>query len=81
MIKIGKETKLKPGEAIKKAVDFFGPKGYGLTVKDECETSATFEGAGGSVAVSACDSKKGSSVDIEAVEWEIQAKEFMSKLK
>ncbi len=81
MIKIGKESKLKPGEAVKKAVEFFGPKGYGLVVKDECDTSATFEGSGGSVVVSACESEKGSSVDVEAVEWEIQAKEFLSKLK
>lgn len=81
MIKIGKESKLKPGEAIKKAVDFFGPGGYGLEVKDECETSATFQGAGGSVVVSACENENGSTVDVEAVEWEIQAQEFMSKLK
>ena len=81
MIKIGKESKLTPGEAVKKAVEFFGPKGYGLAVKDECDTSVTFEGGGGSVVVSTCASEKGSSVDLEAVEWEIQAKEFLSKLK
>lgn len=81
MLKIAKESKLAPGEAIQRSVTFFGPKGYGLKVTDECDTSASFQGGGGSVIVSACPSKKGSSVDVEAVEWEIQAKEFLSRLK
>jgi hypothetical protein len=81
MLKIAKESKLVPAEAIKRAVAFFGPKGYGLKVVDECDTSASFEGGGGSVVVEACESKKGSSVDVQAVEWEIQAREFLSRLK
>lgn len=81
MLKIGKESKLKPEEAIKKAVDFFGPGGYGLEVEDEGNCCSVFKGGGGSVRVSAYESGKGSTVDVEAVEWEVQAKEFMSKLK
>ena len=60
---------------------FFGPKGYGLEVKDEGTCCVTLEGGGGSVHISATASKKGSSVDIESVEWDYQTKEFLSKLK
>ena len=81
MIKLAKESKLAPAEAIKQAVAFFGPKGYSLKVVDECDTSASFEGGGGSVIVEACENKGGSSVDVQAVEWEIQAKDFIAKLK
>ena len=46
---------------------FFGPKGYGLEVKDEGNCCAEFEGGGGSVYISAAASKKGSTVDFESV--------------
>ena len=81
MLRIAKESKLKPEEAVKRAVDFFGPGGYGLKVTDEGNCCATLEGGGGHVSVSAAAAKKGSSVELEAVEWEIQAQEFMTKLK
>jgi hypothetical protein len=81
MLKIGKESKLKPEEAVQRAIDFFGPGGYGLEVKDEGNCCAVFKGGGGSVRVSAAETRKGSSVDVEAVEWEVQAREFLSKLK
>jgi hypothetical protein len=81
MLKIGKESKLKQEEVIKRAVDFFGPKGYGLDVRDESGSHATFEGGGGHVEVSATPGKKGSAVDVESVEWDYQAKQFIEKLK
>ncbi len=80
MIKVSKESKLKPKEVIKRAVDFFGPKGYGLELKEEDKCNAYLEGGGGSVRVSAATTKKGSSVDVEAVEWEYQSKEFLGKI-
>jgi len=80
MLKVGKESKVKPEEAIKRAVAFFGPKGYGLEVKDEGNCCVTFEGGGGSVHVSATASKKGSSVDIESVEWDYQTNKFLEKI-
>jgi hypothetical protein len=80
MIKVSKESKLKPKEVITRAVTFFGPKGYGLELRDEDKCNAYFEGGGGSVRVTAATSKKGSSVDIEAVEWEFQAKNFLEKI-
>ena len=81
MIKISRESKVKPQEAIKKAVAFFGPGGLGLELKEEDSCNAYFEGGGGSVKVMAATGKKGSSVDIESVEWDYQAKQFLDKLK
>jgi hypothetical protein len=80
MLKISKESKLTPQEAIKRAAAFFGPKGYGLILKEEDNCNAYFEGGGGSVRVSAVTGKKGSSVDIESVEWDYQAKEFLNRI-
>jgi hypothetical protein len=81
MLKIGKESKLTPGEAVKKAIEFFGPKGYGLELTEEGDYYVTFTGAGGGVQVSATPSKKGSSIDVESVEWDYQAKQFLEKIK
>jgi hypothetical protein len=49
-------------------------------LKEEDNCNAYFEGGGGSVRVSAATSKKGSSVDIESVEWDYQAKEFLNRI-
>jgi hypothetical protein len=80
MIKISKESKHKPKDVIKRAVNFFGAKGYGLILKEEDNCNAYFEGGGGSVRVSAATTKKGSSVDVESVEWDFQAKQFFDKI-
>jgi hypothetical protein len=80
MLKISKESKLKPQEVVKRAVRFFGPKGYGLELKEEDKYSVFFEGGGGSVRVSAAASKKGSSVDVASVEWDYQSKQFLGKI-
>jgi hypothetical protein len=81
MLKIGKESKLKPEEVIQKAVDYYGPKGYGLKVTEKDIGSVYLVGGGGSVRVSAIAGQKGSSVDIESVEWDYQTKEFLQKIK
>jgi len=81
MLKIARESKLKPEELIKKATEFFGPKGYGLVVSEEDACNVYLVGGGGSVRVNAAATKKGSSVDIESVEWDYQAKEFLNKIK
>jgi hypothetical protein len=80
MLKIARESKLKPEEIIKKAIDFYGPKGYGLEIKEQDKCNAYLEGGGGSVRVNAATSNKGSSVDIESVEWDYQTKEFLNKI-
>jgi hypothetical protein len=80
MVKISKESKLKPEEVMKRAAAFFGVKGYGLTFKEADNGGGYWQGGGGSVIVRAEPGKKGSSVEIESVEWDYQAKEFLGKI-
>ncbi len=80
MLKIVTKTKLTPEEAVKRAVEFFGPGGYGLTVKEQNPDCAYFEGGGGGVDVTACAEGKGASVELESREWDYQVKEFIAKI-
>ncbi len=81
MLKLKTRTKSKPEEVVKKAVEFFGPDGYGLKVTEKTDTCASFEGGGGGVSVTTCTDDKGTSVDLEAREWETPVKEFARKIK
>ena len=81
MLNIEATSKLSPEEAIKKAIKFFGPQGYGLTVKEESSQYVEFEGGGGGVAVNASADPKGSRVELESREWDYQVKEFLQKIK
>ena len=80
MLKIATKTKLSPEEAIKRAVEFFGPNGYGLEIKEQRADCAYFEGGGGGVDIIACAERKGSTVDLESREWDFQVKEFIRKI-
>jgi len=80
MLKITTKTKLSPEEAIKQAVEFFGPGGYGLEVKGQAPNCAYFEGGGGGVDVITCVEEKGTSVELESREWDYQVKEFIRKI-
>jgi len=81
VLNIETRSKLSPEEAIKSAVKFFGPQGYGLKVKEEDPCCVEFEGAGGGVAVSASAQGTGSKVNLESREWDYQVKEFIGKIK
>ena len=81
MLKIATKTKLSPEEAIKRAVEFFGPGGYGLEIKRQQSNCAYFEGGGGGVEVTTCAEEKGSSVELESREWDYQVKEFIRKIR
>jgi hypothetical protein len=81
MLSIEATSKLSPEEAIKRAVKFFGPQGYGLEVKQEAACFAEFQGGGGGVGVSASPKGKGSTVSFESREWDYQVKEFIGKIK
>jgi hypothetical protein len=80
MLRMETTTKLTPEEAIKQAVKFFGPQGYGLEIKDQSPTCAYFEGAGGHVEVTSCTDEKGTSVELVSQEWDYQAREFLRKI-
>ena len=81
MLKIATKTKLSPEEAIKQAIEFFGPDGYGLEVKDQAPSCAYFEGGGGGVQVTACIEGKQTSVELESREWDYQVKKFIGKIR
>ncbi len=81
MLTIGAKTKLKPGEVVKKAVEFFGPKGYKLTVTEQSADFASFEGGGGGVSVTTSIEGKQTSVELTSREWDFQVKEFLGKIK
>jgi len=80
MLKIATKTKLSPEEAVKRAVEFFGPDGYGLEIKNQSPDCAYFEGGGGGVEVIACAEEKRTSVVLESREWDYQVKEFIRKI-
>lgn len=80
MARYGKESTLRPAEILEKAVEFFGPGGSGLEVKDRNPCCVRFEGSGGHVVVEVSEKAHGSDVDLETREWDHHVKEFMSKL-
>jgi hypothetical protein len=80
MARYGKESKQSPAQVMKKAIEFFGPGGLGLEIKEEGEDCASFEGGGGHVFVQVCEKGRGSEVDLETREWDYQVKQFMGKI-
>lgn len=80
MLKMATKTRLSPEDAIKRAVEFFGPNGYGLKIMEQSPECAYFEGGGGEVKVSVCAEEKGSSLELVSLEWDYQVEEFVRKL-
>ena len=80
MLRIATKTELTPEDATKKAVEFFGPGGYGMSVTDETPTSVCFDGAGGGVEMTACAEANNTAVDFVSREWDFQVKEFIGKI-
>lgn len=81
MVKLNVKTKSRPDEVVKKALEFFGRSGLGLSVTEQNDTCASFDGGGGRVSVVACTLGKETSVDLESQEWDYQVKEFATKIK
>ena len=81
MINLATITKVGSEEVLRRAVEFFGPGGYGLEVKEQSDSCAYFEGGGGGVEVTACTDEKETSVEVSSREWDYQVKEFMGKIK
>ena len=80
MIRIGKQTRLQPADIIDRASDYFGEGGEALEEKALNLCCISFEGGGGYVSVSIVDEDKHRIVDVEAREFEYQAKRFLGKL-
>ncbi len=81
MLRLNVRTKSKPEDVVKKAVEVFGPGGYGMKVTGQSDSCANFVGSGGDVNIVTCSDGKGTSVDLETREWEYQVKEFADKIK
>lgn len=80
MLKIATKTKLSPEEAIKQAIDFFGPNGYKLDIEEQSSDCAYFKGGGGSVDIIACIKENETSVELSSTEWDYQVKKFIAKI-
>ncbi len=80
MIRIAKKTRLKPADIIDRASHYFGEGGEALEEKARNPCCISFEGAGGYVAVSVTEEDTHRMVDVEAREFEYQAKRFLGKL-
>jgi len=81
MLRIATKTKLSPEEVIMKAITFFGPDNYKLKITAQADTSASFEGGGGTIDVSACAENGKTSVDFLSREWDYQVKEFIKMIR
>ena len=81
MLEIAARRKLSPEETIKRAVEFFGPSGYGLEVKEQSPNCTYFEGGGGGVEVTVCAEGKATSVEFVSREWDYQVREFIQKIR
>jgi hypothetical protein len=80
MLRISTTTKITPEDAITQAVNFFGPNGQGLKIKDQSPTSALFEAGGGYVEVTACTDESETSIELVTQEWEYQVNQFIGKI-
>ena len=80
MIRITKQSQLKPPDVIVRASEFFGKGGEGLEEKERNPCCVSFEGAGGYVAVSVVDEDKHRTIDIESREFEYQVKRFLETI-
>ena len=80
MIRIARQTLLKPEEIINRASDFFGEDGEALEEKERHPCCISFEGVGGYVTVSVVEEDNRRTVDVESREFEYQAKRFLTTL-
>ena len=84
MARYGKTTKLSPKDVILRAREHFGVDGdLGLPIKAESWNEVTFEGGGGSVAVTALPraaDPRATDVEILSREYDYWAERFLGKL-
>lgn len=80
MINLEVETKLSVEEVGKRLKSFFGKDGLGLDVTEDSSECLNFQGSGGFVNAVLCPSEGKTRVDLSTQEWEIQVKEFATRL-
>jgi len=77
MIRISKKSKLIPEQILAKASSYFGKDGEGLDETERGAVCMSFSGAGGFITVMVCEKENHREVDVEAREFEYQAKKFL----
>jgi hypothetical protein len=80
VIKLSAESRLSPQEVTQRAIEFFGPEGYGLEITDQSDTCAYFKGGGGSIEVTACSEENKTEVTITSREWDYQVRQFLRSI-
>ena len=80
MIRISKKSRLDPDEILVKASRYFGKDGEGLDETERGSCCISFSGAGGYVNVTVSEKTNQREVDVEAREFEYQAKQFLGSL-
>lgn len=80
MIRIAKQTKLRPEDIIVKAVKFFGKEGEQLEEKERNPCCVSFEGSGGYLTVTVVEENNWRTVDVATREFEYQAKRFIEMI-
>ncbi len=80
MIRVAAKTHLKIEDIIGRASAFFGEGGEGLKETERHPCCISFEGGDGYVTVSVVQEDSKNTVDVEAREFEYQAKRFLQTL-
>jgi hypothetical protein len=80
MLNVSKESKRSAEEIMRKAIEFFGPSGLQLEIKDYSDKQLRFEGGGGFVEIQLRFLGQTHEVELLTQEWEYQVKEFLSKI-
>ena len=80
MIRIAKQTNLKPEDIIIKAAKFFGSEGEQLEEKERNPCCILFEGGGGYISISIAEEGERRTVDVETREFEYPAQRFLELL-
>jgi hypothetical protein len=80
MIRISKKSRLDPEAILAKASRYFGKGGEGLDETERGPCCISFSGAGGYVTVMVSEKSSQREVDVEAREFEYQAKQFLGSL-
>lgn len=76
MLSLETHTKKSPEAITGKLKSYFGDKGIGLSITNDCEGLLTFEGGGGYVTAKLCRDGRYTRVNLETREWEIPVKRF-----
>ncbi len=80
MLKISKQTRLKPEQILKQATNYFGKGSLGLEEKERNPCCIYFEGAGGYISINILEEDKQRAIEVESREWDYQAKRFLEKM-